>query len=215
MKSFMKSKTAKRVTGIVLTVAIVLGLTAFEPLSAYAHCDSVDGPIVNSAKKALETGDVKLVLPYVQKDGEKEVIEAFNKTLAVRKRGKDIQELADRYFYETIVRIHREGEKAPYTGLKPAGMNYGPALPAAEKALEIGSAEELKKLMHELLDEVLDKQFKEAMEVKKEASTLGTVEANREIVEAEFGFEKFILGIYDAYHGTVHHEGAETHAEEH
>jgi hypothetical protein len=43
----------------------------------------------------------------------------FTKTLAVRKQSKEAKELADMYFFETLVRIHCAGEGAPYTGLKP------------------------------------------------------------------------------------------------
>jgi tetratricopeptide (TPR) repeat protein len=39
-----------------------------------------------------------------------------------------------------VVRIHRAGEGAPYTGLKPAGLSEGPIIPIAEKAIEIGIA---------------------------------------------------------------------------
>jgi hypothetical protein len=46
------------------------------------------------------------------------------------------REVADRYFFETVVRLHRAGEGAPFTGLKPAGLDVGPIIPVAEKAIE-------------------------------------------------------------------------------
>ena len=39
---------------------------------------------------------------------------------------------------ETVIRLHRAGEGAAYTGLKTAGADYGPAIPAAEYAVETG-----------------------------------------------------------------------------
>ena len=86
-----------------------------------AHCDTLDGPVVLTAKSALEKGDITPVLKWVRKTDEKEIQELFNKTLIVRKQGKEAGELADMYFFETLVRIHRAGEGAPYTGLKAAG----------------------------------------------------------------------------------------------
>lgn len=47
--------------------------------------------------------------------------------------------MADRYFFETVVRLHRAGEGAPYTGLKPAGRDLGPAIPLADKAVASGA----------------------------------------------------------------------------
>ena len=47
----------------------------------------------------------------------------------------------------TIVRVHRASEGAPYTGLKPAGVDLGPAVPAADRALDTGSTESLERLL--------------------------------------------------------------------
>lgn len=87
--------------------------------NAFAHCDTLDGPVVQAARIALEKGDVRALVKWVQADDEKEIRVAFQKTLAVRAKGAEAKELADMYFFETLVRIHRAGEGAPYTGLKP------------------------------------------------------------------------------------------------
>lgn len=79
------------------------------------HCDTLDGPVVTAAKKALEAGDVKIILPYVPKEGEAEVNQAFDKVVKVR-IDPAAREVADLYFFETVVRIHRMGEGAPYEG---------------------------------------------------------------------------------------------------
>jgi hypothetical protein len=84
-----------------------------------AHCDTLDGPVVQTARTALEKGDITPLLKWVRVEDEKEIKDAFEKTLAVRRKGAEAKELADMYFFETLVRIHRAGEGAPYTGLKP------------------------------------------------------------------------------------------------
>ena len=93
----------------------------------YAHCDGMDGPVVKAAQAALAKGDVNLVLIWVRKNDETEIRQAFERTVNVRKLSPEAKELADTYFFETLVRIHRAGEGAPYTGLKPAGRDLGPA----------------------------------------------------------------------------------------
>ncbi|MCP8317539.1 MAG: hypothetical protein H3Z51_11890, partial [archaeon] len=77
------------------------------------HCDTMDGPVVKAAKRALDIGNVNLILPWVPKKAESELKKAFEKTLRVRKQGKETMELADYWFFETAVRLHREGEGAP------------------------------------------------------------------------------------------------------
>ena len=70
--------------------------------------------MIKAAKKALETGNVNYVLSWVYKGGEKVIREAFDKTTTVRMLGKkEAIELADLWFFETVVRIHREGEGTP------------------------------------------------------------------------------------------------------
>lgn len=110
--------------------------------NAFAHCDTLDGPVVQTARTALEKGDVTPLLKWVQADDEKEIRTAFQKTLAVRTKGAEAKELADMYFFETLVRIHRAGEGAPYTGLKP-GEAVDPAVALADRALETGSVDKL------------------------------------------------------------------------
>ena len=107
------------------------------------HCDTLDGPVVKAARKALETGNVNLILPWVSKDGESEVRELFERALKVRKTGEEVSDFADLWFFENVVRVHRAGEGAPYTGLKPAGLDWGPVVPRAEKAIAEGDADKV------------------------------------------------------------------------
>ena len=37
------------------------------------HCDSLDGPVVTAARRALDAGNVDVVLPFVPEQGEAEV----------------------------------------------------------------------------------------------------------------------------------------------
>src|SRR5512141_1215891 len=99
-------------------LAIFLGILAILPVKAAAHCDTMNGPVISTARQALDKGDVTPVLKWIKPDKEAEVRAAFKQAVAARKQGKAAKEVADRYFFETLVRMHREGEGAAYTGLK-------------------------------------------------------------------------------------------------
>lgn len=147
-----------------------------------AHCDSLDGPVVKAAEDALASRNLKGVLIWVQKGGEEEIERAFKQTLAVRKLGRDAKELADRYFFETVVRVHRAGEGAAYTGLKPAGYKIDPAIVAADKALQEGNVEAVLKVLKEEVTRGVKAHFEEAF--NKKSFEKSDVAAGREYVKA-------------------------------
>ncbi|MGW7405556.1 DUF6448 family protein [Streptomyces sp. NPDC054833] len=158
------------------------------------HCDSLDGPVVEAARVALQKGDVTYVLPYVSEEGEQEVREAFGLAGEARALGPTAEEVADRWFFETVVRVHRAGEGAPFTGLKPAGLDVGPVIPAAERALDAGSADELTQLLCGMVREQVDARHGHAMALKEHASD--GVAAAREYIEASLGLQVWAHGLY-------------------
>jgi hypothetical protein len=162
----------------------------------FAHCDGMDGPVIKAAQQALATGNGNFVLMWVQQQDEAEITEAFQKTLAVRELSPEAKELADRYFFETLVRVHRAGEGAPYTGLKPAGRDLGPAIPAADKALEDGSAESLLKLLIGTVHDGVLGQFKEVM--AKKHFDHDDVAAGQAYVRAYVPFIHYVERLYEA-----------------
>ena len=97
-----------------IAIAVIVVVFAISPIRVLAHCDSMDGPVVKAAVKALETGNVNLVLIWVQERDSTQIQEAYQKTIAVRKLNTEARELADLWFFETLVRIHRAGEGEPY-----------------------------------------------------------------------------------------------------
>ena len=185
-----------------LIVSILLfTITLILPKQVIAHCDGLDGPVVKAAQAALENGNVNPVLIWVQKKDEAEIKQAFQKTLAVRKLNSQAKELADMYFFETLVRIHRAGEGEPYTGLKPAGRNLEPAIPAADKAIESGKVEPLLKILTETIQTEVRERFTPVTAKKKFKSD--DVEAGREYVEAYVPFVSYIERIYATAKGAA------------
>jgi len=170
------------------------------------HCDALDGPVVKAAMRALQAEDVDLVLPYVKAEDEDEIGTAFARALKAR-RDPDAREVADLYFFETVVRVHRRGEGAPYTGLKPAGLDVGPVIPVAERAIETGSADELVALLTDTLHHQIKERFDHVMAL--EGHAIGPVPEAREYVEAMLGLQVWSHGLYLAMHAGPHGEAEE------
>ena len=186
-----------------LTVWAILCTTGLlAPDNVSAHCDGMDGPVVKAAQRALETGDVNLVLIWVHNQDEWSIQDAFQKTLAVRTLSVEARELAERYFFETLVRLHRAGEGTPYTGLKPAGRHLGPAIPAVDKAIEDASADALLHLLTSTLRDGVSAQFTHVMVTKTFSPE--DIEAGRAYVKAYVTFMHYIERSYEALTHPAH-----------
>jgi hypothetical protein len=196
-----------------ITSAVVVGLAGLAGIlymrNASAHCDTMDGPVVVTAQAALEGRGVTPVLKWVKADQESELRRAFHRTLAVRSMGPEAKELADMYFFETLVRLHRAAEGAPYTGLKPAGA-VEPIVAASDKALETGSADTLVRHLTEAVGEGIRERFARAHEAKQHADE--SVAAGREFVAAYVEFTHYVERLHaNATGGAVHGESTASH----
>jgi Family of unknown function (DUF6448) len=191
-----------------LTVLLAFAIALMFPSFVRAHCDSLDGPVVLDAKAALKQKNIAPLLKWVKPADEARIREAFDRALAVRQLSPEARELADTYFFETVVRIHRAGEGAPYTGLKPSGTML-PAIMEADEALDSGSVEKLAKALGEHAAQGVRERFASA--VKAKAKSAESVEAGREYVEAYVNYIHHVEGLVNLVHGTGHHETAEIH----
>jgi hypothetical protein len=170
------------------------------------HCDSLDGPVAKAAIAALEAGDVELVLPYVKAAGESEVRKAFELTLRARVV-PEAREVADLYFFDTVVRVHRAGEGAPYTGLKPAGLDVGPVIPLAETAVGSGSPDELVRTLADLVHDEVKQRLDRVMSLRPRPGA--SVQEVREWVEEMLGLQVWSHEVYLALRSKPHGEGHE------
>lgn len=159
------------------------------------HCDSLDGPVVRAARVALDAGEVSMILPYVHAEGEDEVRWAFDRTLPVRSLNPQAREVADRWFFETVVRIHRAGENAPFTGLKPAGLDVGPVIPLAERACADLSADKLADYLTGELRGQLERRVEKLRELA--SFTTRSLEDERRYVEASLGLQVFSHRLFE------------------
>ncbi len=194
-------------------LATISAALLFAAGPASAHCDGEDGPVVKAAQQALASGNVNRVLIWVQHGDEAQIKDAFRKTIEVRRLNPSAKELADHYFFETLVRVHRAGEGAPYTGLEPAGRDLGPAVVAGDKALETGAVEPVANLLTQAVHNSVEGQFKEVMEKKDYKAD--DVAAGQEYVKAYVGYIHSVERIYAAAASPAHGHVAEPAAAAH
>ncbi len=197
-------KVANQQTGRLMTLALFALLVIAAPQTALAHCDTLNGPVVETARTALDKGDVTPLLKWVRADEEKGIQAAFQKTLEMRALGAEAKEFADMYFFETLVRIHRAGEGAPYTGLKP-GAAIDPAVALADQALEDGSVDKLVKVLTNAMVNGIRERFAHAYENQKHADD--SVSTGREFVESYVVFTHYVEGLHGLIKGNAAHHG--------
>jgi len=150
------------------------------------------------------------ILIWVPKESEKEITEAFERTVKVRKLEKDVQDLADDCFFETAIRLHRAGEGAPYTGMKPSGLDEGPIVPLAEKAIKTGDPSEVIEFILDTVRADLLRRFHKVQD-KRDYDT-NDVAAGRSYVQAYIGFVVYTHKLYQYLKGGGGH-GMESSSE--
>jgi hypothetical protein len=192
----------QRKTNLQTILSIVFGslLMLFAALPGSAHCDSYDGPVIKDATKALETNNVNLVLKWITDEQEHEIIPLFNKTYSLKNDDKEVYAIMEKHFFETLVRLHRETEGAPYTGLKPAGTTK-PIIQMTDKALEEGNIDDFLVNLNSHIDKVVREKYQKVAELDKVKDNSN--EQGRAFVEAYVDYTHTV----EALHGILEHGG--------
>jgi hypothetical protein len=200
--SEMKSKgiiISLKATAAVILLFMVTVL-AYTPASA--HCDSYDGPVIKDAAKALETNNVNLVLKWITAEQEKEVIPLFNKTYQLKTGDKEIYAIVEKNFLETLVRLHRETEGAPYTGLKPAGTTKQ-IIQMTDKTIDSGNVDDFLETLNKHIDNVIREKYMKVAELSKVKNN--SIVEGREYVEAYVDYTHTVEALHDIMeHGGGH-----------
>ena len=200
MKSIMKS-TKKLSQRVVLLLSVIL-LSFASPQIASAHCDSYDGPVIKDALKALEQQNVELVLKWVEPKYDEIITDKFNQTLKLTGSNKEVNKILETHFLETLVRLHREGEGASFTGLKPVN-SMTPMVEMADNSLDKNDIDYVINKVNNHLGEVLRERFTKAMELSK--SKDNSVEQGRAYVEAYVEYTHTLEALEHIMHGEMSH----------
>ncbi len=186
----------------ILTGIFTLMLMFWMPTGASAHCDSYDGPTVKDGLKALETNNPDLVLKWIDKEQEQEIIPLFEKTYSLKDGDPEVYEIVRKHFLETLVRLHRETENAPYTGLKPAGTTKK-IIQMSDQALEEGDAGQLIESLNGHIANVVRGKYEKAARLEKVKNE--SPEQGRQYVKAYVDYTHTLEAIHDILEGGAGH----------
>lgn len=185
-----------RLTALITAAAFA----AAWPAVAGAHCDALDGPVVDDARQTLQRGNLDPVLKWIPSAGEAEVRAAYDRARRVRAAGGDAAALADTWFFETVVRVHRAGEGAPFTGLKPAGRDFGPAITAADRAIHDGDGGEVTRILLDAVRHGLDHRLQQV----RTTAAFTDVDGGRDHVHAYVEFVHYVERLHHAASTAAH-----------
>ena len=183
----IKRNSVIRLISIFIVLLLILSTNV-----TFAHCDTMNGPLIKDARLAIAQNNINYALKWVSSKNEAEIKDAFKLMMKVRETGPEGKELAEKYFFETLVRIHRTGEGMPYTGIKPSGTPIDEKIMAADKSIESGNLSPLKDIISKEKLAELTIRFNKVMSLKN--FDVNNVEAGREYIEAYVLFFKFAEG---------------------
>lgn len=167
-------------------------LAALIASPAAAQGESMVDPVVKDAQAALARAKVDPVLKWVSADDEAAIRGAFKMTLAIRAESEVAKTIADRYFFETLVRTHRASLGEGFSGLKTVA-NGEPAIAAVDRALESGKGDQLADEIAAAVHEGIQQRFADAYGKRQVAEQ--SVEQGREYVKAYVGLTHFVVGV--------------------
>ena len=186
------NRERKKNSGIRLIPIFIVLLLILSTNVTFAHCDTMNGPLIKDARLAIAQNNINYAFKWVSSKNEAEIKDAFKLMMKVRETGPEGKELAEKYFFETLVRIHRTGEGMPYTGIKPSGTPIDEKIMAADKSIESGNLSPLKDIISKEKLAELTMRFNKVMSLKN--FDVNNVEAGREYIEAYVLFFKFAEG---------------------
>ena len=195
MKS--STKSFSRTLAVSLLMFILLFVSA---PGASAHCDSYAGPVIKDAMQALKTNNVKLVYKWINAADEPEIASLFAKTYTLRNGDKEVYDILEKHFLETLVRVHRASEHAPYTGLKSAD-SVEPIIKMSDEAIVTGDIDGLMTKLNAHVTKVIKEKFAKmkALESNKDASP----EEGRAYVRAYVDYVHTVAGVHSMIDGTA------------
>ncbi len=162
-------------------ITLLMGAMMFLSAPTFAHCDSFDGPVIQDAYKALQKEEAMYVMKWITADQEAEIKQLFDKTVQLKNEDAEIYSIVEKHFLETLVRLHRETEGAPFTGLKPAGSTT-PIVQMADQSIANRNLKPLINDLGEHIQHVITDKYAKVMALEKVKDN--SVEEGRAYVNA-------------------------------
>ena len=202
MKTSNDKLSTKKLNALfVLSLIVFFSLMGIQPASA--HCDSFDGPALIDAAKALETNNVDLIKKWIRAEDEAVVVPLFHKTYSLKSGDVTVYEIVKTHFYETLVRLHREMEGAPFTGLKPAGTTAHITV-MSDKALNTGDFASLLTALNKHVNGQLQEKYDKTAALYKVKDN--SAEEGRQYVKAYVDYTHSVEAVHDLLAGGGAHK---------
>jgi len=160
--------------------------------TAQAHCDRVNGPVAKDATEALSTEEFQRAAIWVGEEQTEELRNAYEQSLEAYQQGGAGKDLAKQYFLETTVRLHRQAEGFPYSGLKKA-QPVAEDIATAEKALETGELQPVLRLLTRQMEEQVEYLFNNTRAAADNRNE--SIEAGRKWADAYVRYVIFVHGL--------------------
>lgn len=173
-------------------------------ISGFAHCDSYDGPVIKDALKALDQNNVQLVLKWIEPQQEKEIISLFDKTYSLKNGDQEVYSIVEKHFLENLVRLHRETEGEPYTGLKPAG-SMTPLVAMADNSIAKDNVDEVINTVTTHLEQVLRERYAKVAKLSKVKDN--SVKEGKDYVHTYVQYTHTLEALEQLLHGPISHSG--------
>ena len=155
---------------------------------------------MRDAQKALNKDKVEIAFKWVKKDREPEIAEAFNRAVKERKANPTTREATDKIFFETLGRVHCEGENFPFLGKSPSGSKVHPVRQAIDRSLSTDEADDLTKMINEEVSKGIHDRFDKVRQF--ESGQEDNVDAARQYVDAYVDYVDYVEKVHqDAIEG--------------
>jgi hypothetical protein len=171
-------------------------------ISGFAHCDSYDGSVIKDALKSLDQNNVQLVLKWIEPQQEKEIVSLFNKTYYLKNGDQEVYSIVEKHFLETLVRLHRETEGEPYTGLKPAG-SMTLLIEMADNSIAKNDVEKVIETTTTHLEKLLRERYTKVAELNKTKDN--SIEQGRAYVAAYVQYTHTLETLEHLLNGPISH----------
>lgn len=185
-----------------LRLIIIIALASFASLQSFAHCDSYDGPVIKDALKALETNNVQLVFKWIAPAQEAQIVSLFEATYNLKNGNEEVYALVQKHFLETLVRLHRETEGAPYTGLKPAEQ-VNPVISLSDDAITSHNPDDLLAALNGHISQVVKEKYEKVSILEKTKDQ--SPEKGRAYVDAYVDYTHTVEALHAVIEGQHSH----------
>jgi hypothetical protein len=125
---------------------------------------------------------------------EQEIVYLFNKTNSLKSGDKEVYDIVKKHFFETLVRLHRETEGAPYTGLKPAGQTKK-IIQLSDQTIVDNNIDDLLIKLNKHIEKVIREKYKKVAVLSRTKNI--SIENGREYVSAYVDYTHTLEALHD------------------